>query len=283
MRRAKAPRFRGSVTQNTVRVKAREASWSAVMFRLAALLGTILLLLLMCIWLWHVGWPQREAGRIADAGVRLTQKAQFSVKDIEVEGRQQTSRDAIYAALGANSGAPILTFDPAAAQARISKLPWVASATVERILPDKILVHLVERVPLARWQHENRTVVIDSEGKELPDARPDQFASLPLVVGAGAPTETQKLLQDLKEYPDVQKLVTASVRVSERRWDLHLEPDVIVRLPEEDVDLALGRLAQLIDEKKILERNVSAIDLRMPDRLILEPAEPAHKAGDAKL
>ena len=283
MRRPRSHRLRGSVTQNTVRVRPRESSWMAVLFRLGALLGVVLILILTGIWLWHIGWPQREAGRIADAGVRLTQKAQFAVKDIEVEGRQQTSRDAIFTALGISAGAPILAFDPAAAQGRIVKLPWVASATVERILPDKILVHLVERMPLARWQHENRTVVIDAEGKELPDARPEQFPNLPLVVGAGAPAETQKLLSALNDYPAVQKMTVAAVRVSERRWDLHLAPNIVVRLPEQDIDTALGRLAQLIGNDKILERNVIAIDLRLPDRLILEPADAGRKSGDEKL
>jgi len=284
MRRAKSPRFRGSVRQNnTIRVRARESSWTGVLFRLAALLGSVLILLLLGIWLWHIGWPQREAGRVADAGIHLTQKAQFSVKDIVVEGRQQTSRDAVYAALGANAGTPIFIFDPRAAQARLAKLPWVQSATVERILPNKILVRIVERVPMARWQHEGKTIVIDDEGKELPEAKPEQYGSLPLVVGFDAPPETKKLLDDLKNYPSVQKVTTAAVRVAERRWDLHLDPNIVAKLPEQDLNDALDRLAKLIDEKKILDRSVTTIDLRFSDRLIIEPAGAAQKTGATKL
>ena len=258
MRRVKSPRYRGSVQQNTVRVRARESSWTGVLFRLAALLGSVLILLLLGIWLWHIGWPQREVGRVADAGIHLTQKAQFAVKDIVVEGREQTSRDAIYAALGANAGAPIFTFDPRAAQARLAKLPWVQSATVERILPNKILVRLTERVPMARWQHEGKTAVIDDAGKELPEAKPEQYGSLPLVVGFGAPTETKKLLDDLKNYPTVQKATTSAVRVAERRWDLHLQSNVVVQLPEQDIDTALLNVfRKLIDDEKILDRSVT--------------------------
>jgi cell division protein FtsQ len=275
MRRAKTPRYRGSVQQNTVRVRPKESSWTGVLFRLAALLGSVLILLLLGIWLWHIGWPQREAGRVADAGIHLTQKAQFAVKDIVVEGRQQTSRDSIYAALGANAGAPIFTFDPHAAQQRLAKLPWVQSATVERILPNKILIRLVERMPMARWQHEGKTVVIDDQGKELEEAHPDQYGNLPLVVGFDAPPETKKLLDNLKNHPTVQKATTAAVRVAERRWDLHLDPNVVAKLPEVDVDDALDRLSKLIEDKKILDRNVTAIDLRFSDRLIIEPAAAA--------
>jgi cell division protein FtsQ len=78
--------------------------------------------------------------------------------------------------------------------------------------------------------------------------------------------------------------MTAAVRVGERRWDVHLEPDVIARLPEKDIDDALKRLSDLITDKKILERNVAAIDLRLPDRLVIEPVGGVNKSpGDEKL
>jgi len=285
MRRFRNTPLRGSVTQNTMRVRTRERTLYGALMRLGLLLGSILILAGLSFWLWHIGWPQRQVGKVENLGLHLTQKAQFAVKDVLVEGRQQTAKDAIIAALGdgASTGAPILSFDPAAAQARLAKLPWVSAVTVERRLPDTILVHLTERVPLARWQHETRTVVIDGDGKELPNARPEQFPSLPLVVGSDAPSETQNLLTALKPYPDIEKLMTAAVRVSERRWDLHLDPKIIVKLPEKDVEGALARLSQLITEQKILERDVVAIDLRLPDRLIVQPASTSHSNGDARL
>ena len=191
-----------------------------------------------------------------------------------VEGRRETPKDAILAALGSSAaiGAAILNFDPAAAQARIAKLPWVGSVTVQRRLPGTILVHLVERVPLARWQHDKKTVVIDAEGQPLTEAQVAQFGELPLVVGEGAPSETQALLDDLKPYPDIAKLVTASVRVAGRRWDLHIDPKIVVQLPEKDIDEALKTLQQLITEKNLLDRDVSTVDLRVPNRVTVEPA-----------
>ena len=73
-----------------------------------------------------------------------------------------------------------------AAATRIAKLPWVASARVERHLPNAVSVHVTERVPLARWQRDQHIVVIDGEGHTLLQAKPDDFSTLPLVVGAGA-------------------------------------------------------------------------------------------------
>lgn len=277
--------LRGSVTQNMDRPRGRaQAPRFGFLARLGILTGVIGLVTVTAMWLWHVGWPQRQTEHLLDAGLEMTQKAHFAVKDIVVEGRQQVTRDALFAALGTSAGAPILAFDPAAAQKRIASLPWVASAVVERRLPDVIIVRLYERVPMARWQHQNKVVVIDAEGKELPEARLEQFPSLPLVVGSDAPTETQALLAALDDYPAIEQAMTAAVRVGERRWDLHLEPKVIVRLPEKGVADALKRLSDLVTGQKILERDIVAIDLRLPDRMVIEPGPGANRpAGDVHL
>lgn len=279
--------LRGSVTQNTasVRMRAVEKTRLSFLIRFAILGGSLFLIFGILLWLWHIGWPQHQTEKVMEAGLHVTQKAQFAVKDIVVEGRQQVNKDALFTALGTIAGAPILSFDPIAAQARIAKLPWVATAIVERLLPDTIVVQLTERVPLARWQHENMTVVIDSEGDELPEAKLDQFPQLPLVVGADAAGQAQHLLKTLQDFPAIAQRMTAAVRVGERRWDVHLQPKIVARLPESNMTHALSRLSDLIVDQKILERDIVSIDLRDPSKLVIEPGGSSadHGSGDSRL
>jgi len=283
MRAHKSPRLRGSVTQNntvSVRMRAREQTGVGFLTRLGLLAGGLLVLVITLFFIWRSGWPQNEAHQLEDTGLSLTQKAQFAVKDVIVEGRHQSNKDDIFDALGTEQGAPVLAFDTKAAAVRLSKLPWIGSAVVERRLPDTVAVIITERVPAARWQHDDRLYVIDTEGHVLPTARPEDFPGLPLIVGAGAEREAQSFFAVLKNYPDIRDKIDSLVRVSERRWDLHLVTKVIVRLPEQDVAAALHRLSVLISQEKILDRNVVAIDLRIPDRLIIEPAPGAKPVGD---
>ncbi|HEU0117378.1 MAG TPA: FtsQ-type POTRA domain-containing protein [Alphaproteobacteria bacterium] len=282
-RRSHIP-LRGSVTQHTasVRMRARDTSRFGFLMRLSALLGGLVVIGILCVILWHKGWPQKQAENLADASLHMTQKAHFAVKDIVVEGRQQVNKESLMTALGTISGAPILSFDPNAAQARIAKLPWVASAIVERRLPDTIFIHLTERAPMARWQHDDRVIVIDSEGAELPEAKLDQFGQLPLVVGADAAGQAHALLDMLADYPAVQAKMTAAVRVSERRWDIYLQPKVVAKLPEKDMQRALSRLSDLIVDQKILERDIVTIDLRDPSKFILEEKSAPQTQNGAK-
>src|SRR5690348_13037155 len=92
---------------------------------------------------------QHSADRMLDGTARLG----LVVTDIRVEGRETTDRETILTALGARPGTPILAMSPRRAKEQLETLPWVRSAVVERRLPDTLYVRLIERRPLALWQH----------------------------------------------------------------------------------------------------------------------------------
>lgn len=207
--------------------------------------------------------------------------AGLSVNAVILEGRRNTPRDMIVAALGVSRGDPILDFSPEAARQRLETIAWVQRAHVERRLPSTILVRIEERQPFAIWQHNGRFVIVDAQGKVVATERLDQFGSLPLLVGAGADTTGAALYADLMRHAEVRDRVQAMVRIQERRWNLRLHNGTDVLLPEGQEKAALDRLAELQQEARLLDRPLAAIDLRLPDRLVLRPTrqtEPAEQA-----
>ncbi|MBN8891254.1 MAG: FtsQ-type POTRA domain-containing protein, partial [Rhodospirillales bacterium] len=117
----------------------------------------------------------------------LTGRLGLRVRNIEVVGRQKTPEALLRAALGVSPGDPILTFSLRGARQRIETINWVQSATVERRLPDTIVVQLTERRPFAVWQEHGKFVLIDRQGQVVTDSDVAAFADqLPLVVGEGA-------------------------------------------------------------------------------------------------
>src|SRR5215471_10347159 len=113
---------------------------------------------------------QYAADRMLDGSARLG----LVVTDIKVEGRETTDRETILAALGAGPGTPILAMSPRRAKGQLETLPWVRSAVVERRFPDTLYVRLVERKPLALWQHSGKIELIDQEGGVIPVSRLDR-------------------------------------------------------------------------------------------------------------
>jgi cell division protein FtsQ len=182
------------------------------------------------------------------------------------------------------TAAPILAIDMEETRQRVESLGWIKSATIARRLPDTIYLQIEERQALALWQHKGRIVLIDREGAVIQRHKLDGFAALPLVVGEDAPANAAPLLDLLRTYPAVSGQVEAAVRVSGRRWNLRLRNGIDIRLPAEDVAAALDRLAEYQREHALFERDVIAVDLRVPDRLIVrvsgKAADRARAGGE---
>lgn len=217
----------------------------------------------------------RHGSSVASLQERLGLGAGLTVHDIRIEGREKTPEPLLRAALGVSPGDKLLGFSLEAARARIEGLTWVQRATVERRLPGTVVVMLEERRPFAVWQNNGKFVLIDRNGQVVVQQDPGKdataFATLPLVVGPGAPESAAALLDLLTQFPAVRSRVVAAVRVSERRWNLRLNNGADVLLPEGAELAALNRLSELQNTQAVLDRPVQALDMRLPDRLVVRP------------
>jgi cell division protein FtsQ len=225
---------------------------------------------------WQSGWIPSTLDKARWAVIAASTKMGFKVDEILVIGRNETRQKDLLAAIRLARGAPIFAFDLEAAQKRVEALPWVKRATVERMLPDTVLLNVEERQPLVLWQHKGVFALIDTDGDVILRSGLERFSDLLVVVGADAPQHASKLLQALATEPELMRLVKAAVRVGGRRWNLRLEGDIDVRLPEDNAAAAWTRLAEYEKTHQVLERDVRILDLRLPDRLIVRrPPRPA--------
>ena len=213
--------------------------------------------------------PASQARRMLDTVAVFGSDRSMTVQAVIVDGRQNTHLPLIREALGVSRGDAMLGFSPEAARQRLESIPWVAQAHVERHLPATIVVRLEERRPFAIWQNQGRFVIVDRQGKTVATDGLDQFGPLPLIVGPGADQAAAALYDLLAAETEVAERVQAMVRVGERRWNLRLHSGADVLLPEAAEAAAIKRLAELQQEAKLLDRPLAAIDLRLPDRLVV--------------
>lgn len=221
-------------------------------------------------------------GSFRERVLEATAMLGLRVQQVTIEGRQKTPEPLLRAALGVHAGDPILGFSLTDARTRIETINWVQSATIERRLPGTIVVQLQERRPFAVWQHEGRFVLIDHDGNTVTDSDVAAFASqVPLVVGPGAPEVAARLIDTLGAYPDIMSHMVAAVRVGQRRWNLRMKNGADVMLPEGAEAPALAKLKELQSTYALLDRPLQAIDLRLPDRLVVRPQPVKTETKDA--
>jgi len=226
---------------------------------------------------WKQGWLVEAQNRL-DAATRsvIAVVTPFKLADVTVEGREYVERDAILAALGVSAGDSLLGIDLQAARKRLEAIDWVASATVERRLPDTLYVTMKERRAVAIWQNGAEYTLIDKNGRTVRASKmPPGAEKLLLLGGPGAPEHVGELLLLLAYEPSIAGQLRAAVWVGQRRWNLVLGNDTEIWLPEEDAVAALQRMAKLEASDKLLSREFGVVDLRLPDKLYLRKRTPS--------
>ena len=204
----------------------------------------------------------------------ITDRAHLVLTQVQVEGHIRTSLTDINKTIGLTQGMPIFDIDLKTVQNQLKELPWIKSVILERHLPSTLFIRITEKEPIAVWQNNRKYLPLDTDGQPIQDTQ-THLPHLILVVGEDAPAHTPDLLKALEDYPEIREKVRSAVRVGGRRWNLILnEVDgLIVKLPELDIAVALDRLQQAADQDKLLKKDLSMIDLRQPDRLIVRLKE----------
>jgi cell division protein FtsQ len=210
--------------------------------------------------------------------------AGFRITSVALSGNVHVSREEVLAISGVTGTTSLLFLDVATVRERLRTNPWIADATVLKLYPGELQVSISERQAFALWQKDRLVSVIAEDGTVLEPYIAPGLARLPLVVGQGAETRAKRFLALLERYPEIRDQVRASVLVGERRWNLRLHNGLDIRLPEADAGQALDRLVALERDNKLTTRDITAIDLRLPDRVTvrLSPAAAQSRLDTSK-
>src|SRR5262249_18042593 len=214
---------------------------------------------------------------VRDMGANV---AGFNIAAVAITGEKHLSREEILVAAGVTGRASLLFLDVADARARLLTNPCIADATAQKLLPDRLVISISERQAFALWQKAGRGGVIAGDGTVLEPYVLPRYVDLPLVVGVGAEIRAKEFLAMLDRRPELRANVRASVLVAERRWNLRLKNGVDIRLPEFDLEHALDQLAALERDTKLSRRDITAIDLRLADRITVRLSDGAFLARE---
>ena len=213
----------------------------------------------------------------------VTARSGFAVDQVRMVGHRETSEIDILEKLQLDGWTSLIGFDADAARARVAELPWVSMASVRKVYPDAIEIKVEEREPFAIWQRGSELSIIGRAGNVITPFTGGRSDKLPLVVGQGAPESAAGFIAKVGREPALAGKVKSYIRVAGRRWDLRLDNDVTVKLPESGEDAAIAELARLDRDKSLLSRDIVAVDLRFADRLVVKLTPEAATARQAWL
>jgi len=126
------------------------------------------------------------------------------------------------------------------------------------------------------WRFDDSLNLLDGEGNRVAalGARRDR-ADLPLLAGQGARQVVPEALAILAVAGPVKSRIRGLVRIGERRWELVLDRDQRIMLPEDNPISALEQVMALEQATELLARDVLIVDMRNQNRPRLRMANPA--------
>ncbi len=213
---------------------------------------------------------------VAEARASIEERPEFMVKLMAIDGAQDTLAAAIREAVPVRFPQSSFDLDLEAIRTQINQMHGVKNASV-RIRPGGVLqVDITPRIPVAIWRNEDGLVLIDEAGAHVADIEARaEYAELPLIAGEGAQAFVPEALRLTQVAMALGDRLRGVVRIGGRRWDVVLDRDQRIMLPETGAIQALERVIALERAEEILARDVSRVDMRLAQRPTVRMNEEA--------
>ena len=212
----------------------------------------------------------------ADLRSQVESRPEFMVNMMVVDGASDIVADGIRQMLPLDFPISSFDLDLEAMRATVVALDPVKSARLYVRQGNVLQVDVVERIPVVLWRNERGLQLLDNEGVLVGPAfvRAD-WPELPLIVGDGADKYVTEALDLVAAAKPLSTRLRGLVRMGERRWDVVLDRDQRILLPETEAVQALERVIAMDQAVDMLERDLVAVDLRLPNRPTLRMTDGA--------
>jgi len=204
---------------------------------------------------------------VEDVKAAVRERPEFMVRLMAIDGASPGVADDIREALPIDFPVSSFDLDLPRMLADVTALDAVARADL-RVRPGGVLqLAIVERVPVAIWRNDGTLDLLDIDGHRVkPLALRAERPDLPVIAGPGADRAVGEAAALIAAALPLSDRLRGLVRVGERRWDVVLAGDQVIRLPESDPVRALEQVLALDEAQDLLARDVLAVDMRNPRR-----------------
>ncbi len=228
---------------------------------------------------WYLSEPATQQAirdQIAEIRRSVAERPEFMVKLMAIDGASGELADDIREVLPVDLPLSSFDLDLDAMKAVVEELDAVAAVDL-RIRPGGILqLKVTERIPAVVWRNRGILEMLDATGRRVAGLSMRSVRSdLPLIVGDGADAAVPEALDLIAAAEPLEPRLRGLVRMGERRWDVVLDRDQRILLPEDRPVAALERVIALDAAQDILTRDLAAVDMRAAARPTLRLAPQA--------
>ena len=197
----------------------------------------------------------------------LVERPEFMIKVASVDGASDELAHEIREIMPLNFPVSYFDLDIKYLHKVLNDIPAVASAAIKVTVSGVLQIDISERIPAFIWRKDDVISVIDEKGEfiRLATSRLD-YPELPLVIGEAANLSIADISSLMEDNQYFLEQVRAFVRVGERRWDLVLDNNLRIMLPQAEFLAAFDRLMLMSQSGSLFSNQLSSIDMRLVER-----------------
>lgn len=197
------------------------------------------------------------------AWVKIINPATFPVRTVQIKGNySHVDRELLRQTIMPYVKSGLFEMDTNSLRDRLSQIPWVANAAIDRQWPDALTISLVEQQPVARIGND---ALLNAQGEVFAVNSSTIPQKLPLFTG---PSGQEKLM--LETYQQMELLLSSlglhisSLSLDERQaWLLQLNNGLMVEVGHVDPLARLQRFVSVYNKMVGSNlANIQLIDLR---------------------
>ncbi len=223
-----------------------------------------------------------------------------SSDNVEITGVHNASRSHVMEIAGADIGRNIFFVPLEERQRQLEKIPWVESATVMRLLPNRIAVDIMERTPVAFVEIGPRVSLIDANGvvMGMPADRHSKY-SFPVIRGISDTEPLSSRAAAMKIYNRMAAELDSGgadgARYTRQLSEVDLsDPEDVKVMADEGGGALLIHLgsSNFLDRYKLYLAHIAewrrqfpdlqSVDLRYDGQIIVNPDKPPVATTQAK-
>jgi len=206
---------------------------------------------------------------------------------IEITGNRYVPAASVASVFAPDLGHSILRVPLEARRRELDAMPWVESAVLQRVLPNRIRVDVTERVPIAFLRLANDLALVDAHGVILERPLEGDF-HFPVVSGISDATlaqDRQQRMQNFAEFLKDIELVRPNADDQISEADLSDAQDVrasmvglgsdagpvLVHFGDSDFANRYRLLIENIDQWRASAGRVDSVDLRFARQVVVNP------------
>ena len=208
----------------------------------------------------------------------LTSTPRFQIQNIYFQGNNILSDTQILEWLGPVKGENLIAIDLVDLSQRLSKNPWIQSASIRRNFPQGLEFKVTERVPYARIK-KDQIYLVDSFGVTLSPEKPE-YRHLPLIIMQGEKENNfleGKVLHSLKtmhyfnklSFFDNNPLDAAKLIGHSRVLFITLNRDIQIQMSMDRLEEGRKKFLLIHDTLEEENSKIQMIDLSFKDQVVI--------------